>query len=448
MPKAAAHPGRARARPASPPALDIRSLPGPETILRQALNNGIVVLARENFASPSVVVTGYLLTGSIDDPRPQAGLADLTASALMRGTERWPFREIYERIESVGATLGIGAGKHTTTFQGKALAEDLGLLLDTLHQALLRPTFPADEVRRLRGEKLTGLAIRDQDTGARAGMAFEEALYPGHPYSIPDDGYRETVQGLTPARLKAFHHAKYGPQGMVITVVGAVRARSALEAVASRFGDWPAGPARRRPGIPAVEAPGSLVRAEVTLAGKSQCDLVLGAPGPARSDPGYLAAAVGNSILGRFGLFGRIGDAVRESAGLAYYAYSAIGAGPGPEPWEVVAGVNPENVDRAIDLIRREIGKFIVRRVTAEELADNQANFIGRLPLQLESNEGVAGALTHMERFGLGLDYYQRFPASIRSLTREQILETAKRFLHPDHLVIAVAGPVGGETKP
>jgi len=448
MPKTAVHPRRARARPASPPALDIRSLPGPETILRQPLSNGIVVLARENFASPSVVITGYLLTGSIDDPRPQAGLADLAASALMRGTERWAFREIYERIESVGATLGIGAGKHTTSFQGKALAEDLGLLLDTLHEALLRPTFPADEVRRLRGEKLTGLGIRDQDTGARAGMAFEEALYPGHPYSIPDDGYRETVQGLTPARLKAFHHAKFGPRGMVITVVGAVRARSALEAVASRFGDWQAGPARRRPGIPAVEPPGSIVRAEVPLAGKSQCDLVLGAPGPARSDPGYLAAAVGNSILGRFGLFGRIGDAVRESAGLAYYAYSAIGAGPGPEPWEVVAGVNPENVDRAVDLIRREIGKFIARRVTAEELADNQANFIGRLPLQLESNEGVAGALTHIERFGLGLDYYQRFPGLIRALAREQILETAKRFLHPDHLVIAVAGPVGGGTKP
>jgi zinc protease len=174
----------------------------------------------------------------------------------------------------------------------------------------------------------------------------------------------------------------------------------------------------------------------------------LGAPGPARSDPGYLAAAVGNSILGRFGLFGRIGDAVRESAGLAYYAYSAIGAGPGPEPWEVVAGVNPENVERAIDLIRREIGKFIARRVTAEELADNQANFIGRLPLQLESNEGVASALTHIERFALGLDYYQRFPSLIRALTREQILETAKRFLHPDHLAIAVAGPVEGAKKP
>ena len=98
-----------------------------------------------------------------------------------------------------------------------------------------------------------------------------------------------------------------------------------------------------------------------------------------------MAAALGNSILGRFGLYGRIGDAVRELAGLAYYAYSSIGGGPGPDPWQVSAGVNPANVERAIDLIRVEIGRFVTRRVSCRRAPDeNQAHFIGRLPLQLE----------------------------------------------------------------
>jgi len=250
-----ARPARSSARRPSPPALDLRSLPGPETILREELPNGIVVLVRENFSSPSVVVSGFLPVGSIDDPRPQAGLADLTASALMRGTERWSFRELYERIESVGASLGFGAGKHSTSFQGKALAEDLGLLLDTAAEALQRPAFPPAEVGRLRGEKLTALAIRDQDTGARAAMAFEEKLYPGHPYSVPDEGYTETVAALTPARLRTFQKARYGPKGMVIAVVGAVRARAARDAVAERFGGWEAARSRRRPGVPMVGAP-------------------------------------------------------------------------------------------------------------------------------------------------------------------------------------------------
>jgi len=152
---------------------------------------------------------------------------------------------------------------------------------------------------------------------------------------------------------------------------------------------------------------------------------------------------LGNNILGRFGLFGRIGDAVREAAGLAYYAYSTLTGGPGPGPWQVIAGVNPANAERAIELTLHELKRFVDERVTKQELTDNQANFIGRLPLQLESNEGVAAALVNIERYGLGLDYYQRYPGLIASITRDEILEAARRFIDPDKLVIAIAGPEG-----
>ena len=106
-----------------------------------------------------------------------------------------------------------------------------------------------------------------------------------------------------------------------------------------------------------------------------------------------------------------------------------------------MAGVNPANVERALELIRAEIGRFIGRRVTMVELKENQANFIGRLPLQLESNEGVANALVNMERYRLGLDYYVRYADRVSAITRDQVLDTAKRFLSPDRLAIAVAGP-------
>ena len=166
----------------------------------------------------------------------------------------------------------------------------------------------------------------------------------------------------------------------------------------------------------------------------------MGAVGPSRYHPEFLAAALGNNILGRFGMFGRIGSQVREAAGLAYYAASSLAGGPGPGAWKAIAGVNPVNIDRAIDLIRDEIRKFVTNGVTQEELTDNQAYFIGSLPLQLESNEGVAGGLIHVERYGLGLDYYQRYPELISSISREQVLEVAKEFLSPDDMVIVIAG--------
>ncbi len=140
-------------------------------------------------------------------------------------------------------------------------------------------------------------------------------------------------------------------------------------------------------------------------------------------------------------MMGRIGEAVREKAGLAYYAYSSLSGGMGPGPWSVSAGVDPQNVDRVIDLVRTEIARFIAEPVSAEELSDSKTNFIGRLPLALESNAGVAGALLNLERYDLGLDYYQRYADLINAVTPEKAMRVAQRYLHPDRLGIAVAGP-------
>ncbi len=423
------------------PRLDTRSLPGPETIHRRVLKNGIIALARENFASPSVVLTGRVAGGALVDPLQKTGLADLTASALMRGTAKRDFQAIYESVESIGASLSIGASMHGVSFFGKSLAEDMELVLELLTESFYSPIFPSVHVERLRAEKMTSIAIRDQDTGARAEMAFHQMAFPDHPYRIPVEGTMETVRALQIEDLRAYHRRHLGPEGMFIAIIGAVEAERALDHAESAFGAWENAEQELVPNVPSMTSPAGLLRENVILEGKMQSDIVLGSPGPSRFDSEYLAASLGNSIFGRFGLYGRIGDRVREEAGLAYYAYSSLAGGPGPGAWQVIAGVNPVNVELAIDLISDEIRKIVREGVTEEELRDNQANFIGRLPLQLETNEGVASALIHIERYQLGLDYYQRYPEIIASITSEQVHEAVKRFLNPDQLAIAVAGP-------
>jgi zinc protease len=126
---------------------------------------------------------------------------------------------------------------------------------------------------------------------------------------------------------------------------------------------------------------------------------------------------------------------------MAYYAATALDGGHGPGPWRAYAGVNPQNVDRAVELILAEIRKFTQRKVTAEELADNQAFFLGRLPLGLETNEGMATTISSLEQYDLGLDYLQRYPAMIAAITREQVLEAAREFLSADNYALALAGP-------
>jgi zinc protease len=417
------------------------SLPGADDITREVLENGIVVLTRPNFNSPSVVIHGYLTAGGLLDPDKKLGLSDFTAAALMRGTVKRDFQAIYDALESAGASLGFNGATHTTSFSGKALAEDLPLLLELLTEALLEPIFPGQQVARLKAQLLTGLAMRAQDTRDMASMTFDQLVYQNHPYSRPEDGFPETVEQIHREDLMAFHNKNYGPQGMVIAIVGAVDPVDAVQWARAALGNWRNPDQPQIPELPPITPLQETTTQKFTIPGKSQADLVMGTAGPPRSAPDFMAALLGNNVLGQFGLMGRIGDVVREQAGLAYYAYSGLSGGLGPGPWSVAAGVDPANVEEATDLIRTEIQRFVSEPVSEDELSDSQANYVGRLPLALESNGGVAGALLNLERYDLGLDYYRNYADHIFAITAEDVLAAAQNYLDPDKLAIAVAGP-------
>jgi zinc protease len=417
------------------------SLPGQDDIHREVLPNGITVLSRSNFNSPSVVISGYFTSGSLFETDDKLGLADFVCSSLMRGTTKRDMQQVYDTLESVGAGFGFDSGTHTSNFSGRSLTEDLPLLLNVLSETIQFPSFPIDQVERLRAQLLTGLAIRAQDTSDMANLVFDEILFAGHPYGRPDDGWPETIQAITREDLLDFHRRTFGPRGMVISIVGAVDPKKVVDAVHRALGNWKNSGQEERPGIPDHNPLKKTRKRSHAIAGKSQSDLVIGTIGPRRKDPEFMAATLGNSILGQFGLMGRIGDVVREKSGLAYYASSSLSAGIGPGVWDVSAGVNPVNVRKAADLIVSELQRFVKGGVTKQELSDSQENFVGRLPLTLESNGGVAGAMLNIERYDLGLDYYRKYAGNIRVVTRQDVQAVAAKYINPERLAIAVAGP-------
>jgi len=249
------------------------------------------------------------------------------------------------------------------------------------------------------------------------------------------------VARIGQADLAAYHQRCYGPKGCVIAVVGGLEPQAAVEQVAAALGEWRNPEQPTPPELPPAGPPAETLRRHTPIQGKSQADIVMGTVGPSRKEDDYHAAALGNNILGQFGMYGRIGDSVRERAGLAYYAYSGLGGGRGPGPWYAVAGVAPQNVEQAIELMHQELARFVSEPVDSEELADVQTNVLGRLPLSMESNGGVVSALLNLELYQLGLDYYPRFVELIKNVTVGQVQAAAAHYLDPDRLVISVAGP-------
>jgi zinc protease len=418
------------------------AIPGPDDITRRVLPNGIVVLVRENFDAQSVVIDGSFAGGALFENPERHGVASLTADVLMHGTQNRDFSELHETLESSGMSLDVEGGRHLASFGGKALAEDLPTLLDLLADVLKNPAFPPDHVELVKGQIITGLQYNQQDTRYMAGKKFRQLTYPAdHIYNRGSTGEIETVSALTADDLHAFHQGQYGPGAMIVAIVGAVEAEAAIDALSKALGDWENPNQKTDFSLPDVPKPKELSFEAVDLPGKTQSDIVLGVPGPNRKAEDYQAARLVNNVLGVFGMMGRLGASVREEKGLAYYSYSSLEGGLGPGAWSVSAGVNPQNMKLAVDSIREELERIIREPVSAEDLADNQANLTGRLPLLLESNSGVAGNLLSMERYQLGLDYLRKYTDIINSLTVEELRAAMRHYWKPDAFTLTVAGP-------
>ena len=419
------------------------SVPGPSTIIRHEMDNGLLCQVYENFASPSVVVNVRLKAGSLSVPRERAGLAGFVADMMMRGTESRDFEAINETVESVGASLAFDADWMATGAGGRCLSEDLPLFLEVLADCLLHPTFPEEHIAKVRGEILTALEQRLDDTRRMAMLTFYETLYQGHPLGNSGLGYEGSIAAIERADLWAFYRDWYRPEGVIITIVGAVKAQDAITLMERSLGAWRADGAGKELSLPAASRPASPIRREVEIADKTQADMVLGSVGPMRSNPDYLAARVANTVLGVFGMMGRIGERVREQQGLAYYAYSSLVSGLAPGPWMAIAGVNPVNLDLAVESILDEIRRLQEDLVPEQELDETKSYLVGSMPLALETNSGIAGTLQAMEVFDLGLDYLERYPGLVASTSTEDARRVARTYLDPAANVLAVAKPGG-----
>jgi zinc protease len=417
-----------------------QSLPGPDSVIRLVLDNGLTILVRENHTSPVVVLEGALPTGSIHDPIEKAGLSSFVAGMLTRGSKRYDFQRFNEQIESVGATLVVSSDLEQMNIGLTSLSEDFSQLVEVLSDVLQYPTFPEEQVDLLRRRRLVHLQEREQDTASVAHLRFYETIYgKTHPYGRPASGYSETVRSLQRSDLFDFHANRCTPNGAVFVIAGDVETQAVIDLLQRQFGSWQ-GPASQRQVEPAPPMPTPQI-VQAVIPDKVQSDLVIGCRAVARHHPDFFAVRVANTILGVFGMMGRLGEVVREQQGLAYYSYSLQDSAQHDGVWLAMAGVNPENVSQAAASILGEFAKLGEEAVPAQELADSQAYLTGSLPLTLETNSGVASTLLDIEWLSLGLDYLHRYHDLIYTVTASDVQRVAKTYLSENAYALVVAGP-------
>ena len=404
------------------------------------LDNGLVVLAKQTTATPSITIHAMFRAGNVHDPAALPGVGHFVARVLDRGTASRSADEIADELDERGVSLSIKANRHATSIVVDSLSEDFDALLALVSDVVRHPAFPEDQIALRRREILTMLRQDEDNPAARVGEALFPLMYgAAHPYGRRVKGTAESVERITRDDLVAFRRARFAPHRGALAIVGDIEPGRAVDAAAALFGDWDAAGAPDEP-IPPPAVRRTREMKVVEMPAKAQADIAYGFVTITRTDPAYYAYWVMNTVLGQYGIGGRIGDDVRERQGLAYYAYSAFDPHVVPGPLIVRAGVDGANVDRAIATIDAQIARMASEGPTDEELADTKRFLIGSLPRTLETNAGIAFFLQTAEHFGLGLDYDLRLPGLIEAVSRDAAHQAAAH-LSPERAAIVVAGP-------
>ncbi len=421
--------------PAPGPAPELRL---PE-IQKRALSNGLQVWIVEQHEVPVVQVSLVVRAGGNADPASKPGLASMTAAMLDEGAGQRSALEIADAIDFLGASLSTSGGFDASAVRLWVPVSRLADALPVMSDVVIQPTFPPDELERLRKERLTAMLQARDDPAQVASLSFPKLVFGPHRYGTPLQGTPASVGAFTPDDLRGFYEGHYRPERSTLVVVGAVKPDEVLRLLEPAFGRWTAkGPPAASPALP--EAPRAKARQVfiVDKPGAPQSQIVIGGVGVPRSTPDYFPLQVLNTLLG--GSFtSRLNQNLREEHGYTYGARSAFDMRLAAGPFLARAGVQTEVTAAALTEFFKELNG-VLEPIPPDELS-RATNYVALgFPSEFETTGDIAARLEELIVYGLPEEYYSSYVERIQAVTAEDVRRVAQRYITPNRFTVVVVG--------
>jgi len=432
-------PDRSKPDRSRPPALGpVRPLKLPP-VLELRLSNGLPVFVVERHEVPVVQVDAVVRAGAGTDPLDKPGLASLTADMLDEGAGSRSSLEISDETDFLGADLSAETGWDSAAVGLHVPVKRLDRALPIFADVLVRPTFPASEIERVRKDRLTELLQWRDEPAAIASVAFARALYgPGHRYGTATLGTESSVRALSRTDLTGFHRRAFRPEDAAIVVVGDVVADSVRGELEKVLGGWKAsgpGVAAEVPAAPQVPAREVWI---VDRPGAAQSEIRIGRIGPPRSTPDYFALTVMNTILG--GSFtSRLMQNLREQHGYAYGARSRFDFRLSSGPFVAAAAVQTDKTAPALTEFFKEL-EAIRKTITDAEVAKAKNYVALSFPSSLETTGDIASRLAEQFVYRLPNDWIQTYVSRIGAVTTADVRRVASEYVDPGKVAVVVVG--------
>ncbi|HCA44013.1 MAG TPA: hypothetical protein DEP28_12270 [Bacteroidetes bacterium] len=403
-------------------------------------SNGIEVIVIEDNSLPVVSVRFVYKSGSYSDNN-LPGLSSFTTDMLSKGTDEMSATEIAEKIDFYGASLSYGTDSDANFISAYTLEKYFDEVFKIISSVLTTPSFKDEEIERLRIQKVNSIKSLKDESDYLALRAFKTKVFGASPYALPIEGFESTVNKINRENLVSFYKDNFIPSKLLVAFVGKISPDKAIKYIEESFGHL---------NNPDSEIEGNFInpvisdKPVVLLSDKNnavQSTLKIGHLSVSRSEVDFFPAYIMNNILG--GSFtSRINYNLREINGFTYGARSYFEFNKFAGDFSVETEVKTGITANAITEILKELKKIRDEKVTDEELTAMKNYITGNFPLQLETPNSIASKVINLKLYNLDKDFYSKYISNINKVTKDEVLESAKKYLHPDRLCFSVCGDV------
>jgi zinc protease len=430
-------PSPARAQyPTSPPAAaPLRPARFPAFVKRR-LPNGVNVIIVEQHKQPVVTLTLATQAGASYDPADRAGLSDLVADLLTKGTKSRTADQIAAQVEGAGGSIGAYADNDFLRITVSALAEKLPQAMDVLADVVTHSTFPATEVDLSRTRALSSLQLELSEPGSIAQRVFRHEVYGDQPYGR--NYTPPSLRAITRDDVLAFFNAHIKPAGALLVVAGDVNPATVQRLAARALAGWrggspPPAPAPAPPERPATEI------VLVHKPGAVQSNILAGFGFITPRDSAVYPLTVMNKILGG-GTDSRLFLILREQKSWTYGAYSRFTRPRGTGMFFANAEVRTPVTDSALAELFHQLDRMRNEAPPDSEVATAKNYLVGSFPLSIQTPEQIANAVASARLLGLPDDYVPRFRDRLAAVSAAELAAADRRYLTTDHMVVVVVG--------
>jgi zinc protease len=396
-----------------------------QSTTHERLDNGLLVLVRENPLAPVVAISLMVEMGTRWESPENTGISNFVHAVMVKGTTKRSGGEVAETVALLGGKISASGDVDYSEIRASALARFWRELLGLAAELALSPALRPVEVDNEREWLLSRVQKRRDSPNNRAFDELYATLYGTHPYALSILGTAESLKRIDHPAIVAWYRRFYRPGRMKLAVSGQVKASEVIAEARRLFGSLPAGGHAGDAAIPPPTSTGRRITIEQPA---QQAQILAAGLAPRLSDRDHAAVKVLANVLGG-GMAGRLFAELRDKQALAYTAGAFYDPVREPGALILYLGTAPDSVTRAEEALRKEIDRIRSEPVGADELARAKGYLLGNYTMDRRTNGRQAWYLAFYEIEGVGQKFPDQYRRAVEAVTPADVLRVARTYL-------------------